>query len=133
RGPAPANNEGRFEPVVPMKLLEFPAFETTTYTVASTDPLTATTMSYTATIGKELRINACGEPVFGIAVHLTDGRIDGPLTNVEFTATYVIATQYGGVFVRDAFVLAGREGVDTVSRDNLAVINEVPVAPLPAR
>lgn len=126
RTEAPGATTSSFSPPLPLKLLEFPAIPGISYTSAGTDPATATSMSFTATIGNKVRVDACGTPLDAIKVDLTSGRVDGPGTNVEFTATYAIATQFGGLSVQDTINVTGREGLDTVSRKNTAITNETP-------
>lgn len=115
-----------FHPAAPMKLLEFPAFTGSSYRSAGTDPASGVSMSFQATIGEKTLVNACGEPVQAITVELTEGRLDGPMVNLDFTATYDLATQYGGLPVRETVTSSGREGLDTVSRTVSATVNVVP-------
>lgn len=115
-----------FQPADPLRLLRFPVFVGDTFDVAGADPFTATSMSYTVTVTDRVRVDACGELIDAWRVSLTNGRVDGPNTNVEFVATYDIATQYGGLIVRDTVVTSGREGLDTIVRTNTATISSVP-------
>ncbi|HEX9889650.1 MAG TPA: hypothetical protein VGA69_09250 [Nitriliruptorales bacterium] len=115
-----------FHPTAPLKLLEFPAFPGASYRSAGTDPLSGLSMSFTATVGEKVLVNACGDPVQAITVELTEGRLDGPSVNLDFAATYDLATQYGGLPVRESVTSAGREGFDTVARTLRATVNEVP-------
>ena len=59
-------------------------------------------------------------------VELTDGRITGPSTQVEFAAIYDFGTQVGGLMLRSQFEIAGQEGINTVFRTNTATISDVP-------
>lgn len=115
-----------FSPATPLRLLRFPAVAGDTFDEVATDPVSGTTMQYTATVVGKVRVPACGEFVEAIQVALTDGRVDGPDSNVEFAATYDIAPQYGGLIVRDRVAVSGREGLDQVTRTNVATINRVP-------
>lgn len=123
----PDGTESTFRPSSPLLLVPFPAVQAQSYEVAGTDPLTGTTMSYTGTVGELVRINACGEPVQGLQVTLSDGRFVGPGVQVDFTATYAFATQYGAVSLEDSFVIAGTEAGATSSRTNRATVNSVPI------
>ncbi len=122
----PDGSTTTFAPAAPLRLLRFPAFVGDTFDAVGTDPLSGTTMQYTATVAARARVDACGELIDAIRVELTEGRIDGPNANVEFAATYDIATQYGGLIVRDQVAVSGREGLDNVTRSNIATISRVP-------
>lgn len=115
-----------FQPATPLRLLRFPAFEGDTFDEVATDPVSGTTMQYRVTVGPKLRVDACGELVEAIRVELTEGRIIGPEVDVEFVATYDLATQYGGLIVRDEVTAAGREGLASVTRTNLATFTRAP-------
>ncbi len=115
-----------FRPATPLRLLRFPAFAGDTFDEFATDPVSGTSMQYTVTVGKKIRVDACGEFIEAIRVQLTDGRVIGPEVDVRFVATYDIATQYGGLIVRDEVTASGREGLDTVTRTNVATFRSVP-------
>ncbi|MFT5221729.1 MAG: hypothetical protein ACI867_000022 [Glaciecola sp.] len=122
----PDGTESSFEPSSPILLLPFPNSLNQTFDASGFDPYSQTTMSFTATVGDLRRVNACGKPVLGIELGLTAGRLIGPGFDLEFTATYVMATQFGGVSMSDEFTIAGTEGGSTSSRHNVAIVNEVP-------
>ena len=123
----------RFDPPNNLLLLPIPATDGFATDVAGTDPVTQTAMSYHLTVVGKQRVDACGEQLDAIRVTLTDGRYTAPTSAVDFTATYDLGTQYGGLMLRDAFVTAGREGVNNVSRNNVAIINRAPRAGKGAR
>lgn len=133
---SPEGDESGFNPVPELMLLPFPSTVGDTFDAAGSDPLTGTSMSYTATVGDTVRINACGTPLQGIEVVLSNGTIRGTSQDVEFSARYVFATQYGGLAIEDEFNIAGTEAGVTSSRMNLSTINVVPTygpdAPEPA-
>ena len=122
-----------FDPPNNLLLLPVPATDGFSTDVAGTDPTSGTTMSYRLTVVGKQRVDACGEQLDAIRVTLTDGRYTAPTSAVDFTATYDIGTQYGGLMLRDAFVTAGREGLNNVSRNNVAIINRAPRAGKGAR
>jgi len=122
----PDGTASTFRPVPEMMLLPFPGVLNTQFTSAGTDATTGMSMAYSGTVGASVRINACGTPLTGIEVRLTDGTVTGPQTNVEFTATYVFATQFGGLSIDDMFTIAGTEGADTTSRTNHATVSQGP-------
>jgi hypothetical protein len=117
-----------FQPKPELLLLPFPALKGTTFTAAGSDGLT--TLSYSGVVEETERIDACGEPVDGIRVTLTDGkatsaRSDGTNSSAEtFEAAYVIATQYGGLSIRDFLNGAGAGGLG--GRELHGVISQVP-------
>lgn len=115
-----------FTPRPALLLLPLPANSGMTADVAGSDPTSGTTMRYRLTVVGKQRVSACDANLDAIRVKLTDGRIDGPQTNVDFTATYDLGTQFGGLMLRDASVTQGREGINTISRNNVATINDVP-------
>ncbi|HVM20113.1 MAG TPA: hypothetical protein VM307_09150 [Egibacteraceae bacterium] len=123
---APDGTTTRFTPRPQMMLLPIPASNGFTMEVRGADPTAGTTMSYTLTVVDKQRVDACGDQLDAIRVRLTEGRIVGPQSTVDFDATYDFGTQYGGLMLRDAFVVAGREGLNNVSRNNVATINQVP-------
>lgn len=123
---APDGTMSSFAPQPELLLLPFPSSLGDTFDAAGADPISGVSMSYSATIGDTVRVNACGAPVQGVEVVLSAGRIVGPDQNVDFTARYVFATQYGGMSMEDEFNIAGTEAGQTSSRTNLATINLVP-------
>jgi hypothetical protein len=111
-----AGATSQFDPPLPLKLAEFPLVPNNSVTAAGTDPRTATTVSWTTTVGQKRRVAACGTPLDAYVVELTSGRVDSPQTNVDFSVTYAIATQFGGLSIYDKRVITGREGLDQASR-----------------
>jgi hypothetical protein len=111
-----AGATSQFDPPLPLKLTDFPMVQTTAVTAAGTDPRTATTVSWTTTVGQKRRVAACGTPLDAFVLELTGGRVDSPQTNVDFSVTYAIATQFGGLSIYDKRVITGREGLDQASR-----------------
>lgn len=112
-----AGSTSAFDPPLPLKLAEFPLVANTSVTAAGTDPRTATTVSWTTTVGQKTRVAACGTPLDAYTLSLTNGRVDSPQTNVDFSVTYAIATQFGGLSISDKRVIRGREGLDDASRE----------------
>lgn len=119
----------RFEPPLPMKLVDLPMVANTSVASAGTDPRSATTVSWRTTVRQKVRVDACGVPLDAYRVELVGGRVDGPDTNVDFVATYTIATQFGGLFVADTIEVKGREGLDDVTRKITSIVSVDPGAP----
>lgn len=115
-----------FAPNPPLLLLPLPNSNGHAFSAQGVDPLSGTTMSYDGTVGGATRVNACGTPLQGLEVVLTNGQILGPDVNVQFEARYVLATQFGGISIQDEFNIAGTEAGATSSRKNLAIINDLP-------
>lgn len=126
---APSGATARFRPTLPLKLVEFPMVANSSVTSAGTDPVSGTTVSWTTTVRGKERVAACGTPLDSIVVELDGGRVDGPQTNVDFTATYRIATQFGGLSISDDVEVSGREGLDTVSRTIKSIVSVDPGRP----
>lgn len=100
----PDGSTDRFVPADPRSLviLPLPAREHLKFEGRGVDPLQRTSMTITGQVGVRIRVDACGAPLSGWEVKILDGRIRGTNKQVEFTANYVIGTQYGGLVLRDA-------------------------------
>lgn len=116
----------QFNPEPAIQILPFPAIPSTTFQSAGTDVFTLTTMSFDGVVVGKQRVDACGEFVDAIRVELTNGRVVGPGTTVEFTAVHDLATQFGGLSVHDTVAVNGSEGGIPVDRRNDATVNTVP-------
>lgn len=132
--------ESSFTPVPPMLILPFPALEGTTFSVTTSDAASGTVLQYTGEIGDHVRVDACGEVIDTRSVTI-DATInlgscttpactgEQPPPAMTFTAEYDIATQYGGLSVRD-HVRAQGETVDAPFVDELTnTISRVPDEP----
>lgn len=118
----------RFHPALPMKLVDLPMIANNTVTAAGTDPISATTVSWSTTVKQKQRVAACGTMLDSITVVLDSGRADGPDTDVDFSAIYSIATQFGGLSLADTVKTAGREGLDTIARDISSTVSADPAS-----
>ena len=99
-----------FRPQPPLLVAPFPMITGEAYNVAATDG--DTSISYVLSIGERVKVNACGTPVQGWRVDLTDGRYDtvasnGTAQTATFTRTITLATQYGGLIVEDQSLIEG--------------------------
>lgn len=99
------------------------------YRSSGTDPLTQTTMVLEAAIRGKERVNACGRWVDAFDIEVTRGTIVGPTKQIDFTGRYAIATQYGGLVVRDDIRITGTEGPEAVVSRLRSTINRLPVPP----
>ena len=121
-----------FAPKPELLLLPFPALRGTTFNGAGSDG--ATTIEYDGLIDETERVDACGAHVDGLQVKLTNGRATtartvGGTSFVEaFEATYVIATQYGGLSLRDFF--KGGAPTGQAARELRGIISQVPGEPV---
>ncbi len=118
-----------FTPLPSPLLAAFPLTRGATSDQRVVDPATQTTMTFTTTVEGKARVVACGEPLDTWTVHLTQGTLLGPSENLQFDATYQLATQFGGLVVADAVAFTGTEGADGVQRSNKARITTVPRTP----
>ncbi|MFT5222296.1 MAG: hypothetical protein ACI867_000595 [Glaciecola sp.] len=121
----PDDQQFTFAPATALRILGLPLGADGDLQVGA-DPGTFTAMAFTVENGGIVNVDICGTLVEAVRVALTGGRFDGPNADVEFEAQYDIATQFGGLVLADHTVLFGREQLDTVHRDNLAVLTEVP-------
>lgn len=117
-----------FHPALPMKLVDLPMIANNSVTAAGTDPISATTVSWSTTVKQKQRVAACGTMLDSITVVLDSGRVDGPDTDADFSATYSIATQFGGLSLADTVKIAGREGFDTIARDISSTVSADPAS-----
>ena len=115
-----------FSPAPALLLAGFPLVRGAAVTSSAVDPVTATTMRFTATVTGKTRVDACGVPLDSWVLDLTAGKIAGPTQNLDFTATYAVGTQYGGLLLRDRTLYSGTSGSDGVTRSDVATINAAP-------
>jgi hypothetical protein len=131
-----------FVPQTPILLMPFPPPELGSnledelaeltgeeYRSSGTDPLTQTTLVLEAKVAGKTRVDACGEWVDAFDVEVISGRIVGPGKQIEFTGSYAIAPQYGGLIVEDDIRLGGLDAFEPVKSRNRARINRVPAEP----
>ncbi|MDQ1443994.1 MAG: hypothetical protein QOI20_458 [Acidimicrobiaceae bacterium] len=131
-GSGPLND---FSPRPELLLLPFPALPGTAFTAAGTDGVTA--IKYEGTVQTTERIDACGANVDGTRVVLANGQATsarnqgGSQVAEEFNAEYVIATQYGGLSLRDLFQASTPGSTDVYGRELRGLINAEPIEPRP--
>lgn len=142
-----------FSPSPPgMLLLEVPAASGDEWQSSATDPTTGVTEFWTATEKPDTLVNACGQVIDALTIHL-DGNISisenaggvepttiatgqnpggqqvGPTTMATFTATYDLATQYGGLSVEDMVDTTGTENGAGINRKVTSTIDTLPKQP----
>jgi hypothetical protein len=138
-----------FQPVQPLLLLRFPVVVGDTWAVTGVDPVHQTTMSYTATVGKNVRVDGCGVRMDAASVALTgnvtqcvstaqtgerctpdaglgQGAQADPQQQVQFTARYAIGTQYGGIALADDVSQDGYQSASPYSLTEHSVIDTEP-------
>lgn len=118
--------ESTFTPVPSLPLATFPLTRGAAVEARGVDPVTGTAMTYTSTVTGKVRVDACGEPLDSWVLSLTDGRLISPDADLEFSATYAVGTQFGGILLQDSEVFAGTVGDAGVSRANTSTISQVP-------
>lgn len=132
-----------FNPDQPLLLMPFPPPEYGTnledeldrqrgaeYSSTGTDPLSQTTMVLQASVDGKERANACGEWVDAYSIKVEAGKIVGPLKNIDFTGTYLVAPQYGALIVEDNLTFSGTENLEQIQSRNRSTINAVPKEPV---
>jgi hypothetical protein len=122
----PGSTTATFTPNPSPLLAGFPLVRAATSDQRAVDPITQTTMTFTTTVEGKQRVPACGEPLDTWTVHLTNGTLLSPNANLQFDATYQLATQYGAIVVADSVAYTGTEGSDGVQRSNRARITVPP-------
>jgi hypothetical protein len=119
-----------FEPKPELLVLPFPALPGTTFTGAGSDGLTS--ISYDGLVEGKERIDACGTPLDGIKVTLSNGRAttgrtgDEAYVAEEFRAVYVFATQYGGLSIADFVEAKALGGLSNADRMLITMISSEP-------
>lgn len=99
-----------FRPQPPLLLAPFPLVTGDAFNVSATDG--DTSMSYVLSIGERTKVNACGTPVQGWRIELTDGRYEtvasnGTVQTASFTRSVTLATQFGGLIIDDRSLVEG--------------------------
>ena len=123
------NGSATFAPAPALLLAAFPLVRGATVTSSGVDPLTATSMQFTSTVTGKTRVEACGVPLDSWLLDLSAGKILSPTQNLDFTASYALGTQFGGLLLRDRTVYRGTNGSEGVTRQDLATISVQPAAP----
>ncbi|MCW2570732.1 MAG: hypothetical protein JWO88_790 [Frankiales bacterium] len=118
-----------FSPSPELELAAFPLVRGASVSSSGVDPQTATSMQFTSTVKGKARVDACGAVLDTWVLDLTAGKLISPTQNLQFTSTYYLGTQYGGLMLRDRTAFAGTDGSDGVSRTNTANITMTPKVP----
>jgi hypothetical protein len=118
-----------FAPSPELELAAFPLVRGAAVTSSGVDPRSATSMTFTATVTGKARVDACGTPLDTWVLDLTAGKVLGPTQNLDFTATYDVGTQYGGLILRDRTLFTGTDNGEGVSRNDTANITTTPKVP----
>jgi hypothetical protein len=118
-----------FAPDPELQLAAFPLVRGASIKSSGVDPQSATSMQFTSTVTGKARVDACGTPLDSWVLDLTAGKVLSPTQNLDFTATYDVGTQYGGLILRDRTVFTGTDNGDGVSRNNTASITTTPKVP----
>jgi hypothetical protein len=118
-----------FAPAPELQLAAFPLVRGASITSSGVDPKSATSMQFTSTVTGKARVDACGTPLDSWVLDLTAGKVLSPTQNLDFTATYDVGTEYGGLILRDRTVFTGTDNGDGVSRNDTASITTTPKVP----
>ena len=103
---SPQSRLTRFAP--PLLLLQFPAGDLPSWTTAGTDSGSGDTMTLSAAVTGHRQVDACGKLVDTWEVHAT-GSLSGPDQQLSLDLTYDVATQYGGIIVREKDSITGTQ------------------------
>jgi hypothetical protein len=118
-----------FAPSPELELAAFPLVRGASVTSSGVDPQTATSMQFTATVSGKSRVDACGAVLDSWVLDLTQGKLISPTQNLDFSSSYAVGTQYGGLVLRERTAFAGTDNGDGVSRTNVATITTTPKLP----
>ena len=140
-----------FHPQGPgLLLMEAPTLAKSTWQSTATDATNGTTEAVSGTIGASTLVNACGDVIQAVPVHLdgtvkvyqpgllpqgadtgvnAQGQDVSPDGVVSFTADYVFAPQYGGLIVQDKVRTTATVGGKSLKTSLQSVINTLPIAP----
>jgi hypothetical protein len=103
---SPQSRLTRFAP--PLLLLQFPAGDLPSWTTAGTDSGSGDTMTLSAAVTGHHQVDACGKLVDAWEVHAT-GSLSGPDQQLSLDLTYDVATQYGGIIIREKDSITGTQ------------------------
>jgi hypothetical protein len=118
-----------FAPSPELELAAFPLVRGASVTSSGVDAQSATSMQFTSRVSGKARVDACGTPLDSWVLELTDGKLISPTQNLDFSSTYNLGTEYGGLLLRERTAFAGTDGADGVSRTNTSNITTEPKTP----
>lgn len=118
-----------FAPTPELQLAAFPLMRGASVSSSGVDPRSATSMQFTSTVTGKARVDACGKVLDSWVLDLSAGKLVSPTQNLDFTATYAMGTQFGGLLLRDRTFFAGTDGGAGISRTNTATITTTPKLP----
>jgi len=104
-----------------LKLLQTPATPGTSWQSAATDPVHATTYTFSGQVVKRMLVNACGAAVDTWEVTGTEGAT-GPSESVSYSLEFNVATGYGGFIVQEARQCTGGTRYGAAFDENLTTI-----------
>lgn len=118
-----------FAPSPELELAAFPLVRGASVSSSGVDPQSATSMQFTSTVTGKARVDACGTPLDSWVLDLTAGKLLSPTVNLDFTATYDVGTQYGGLFLKDRSSFRGTDDNGGVDRTLTSTITTTPKVP----
>jgi hypothetical protein len=116
-----------FRPTSPMLFLQTPVVQGESFTSTGADPQHKTSMLLRGQVAGKKRVNACGKIIDTWQLEVTEV-LTTTSTVVRITATYDIATQYGGISVRDVSHVTG----NNVTASGVLVSGATPTSDLTA-
>ena len=117
-----------FTPTRGVRIIAVPAGPAASWNDVGTDPLRATSMVVQGQVTDKGRVNACGTPLDSWTVKVT-GRLLGPGKDLTVTATYQVATQFGGFVLADDVAITGTDGGVRVDLRSAATVNAIEPRP----
>jgi hypothetical protein len=123
----PNGTGASFMPAKALRLLQLRAERGTSWSDATTDPLSASSATVSGSIVDKARVNACGQPVEAWKTQVSQ-RIITPGQDITATRTLYFATGYGGLLVGEQVSYTGTAGGDAVSGQSTTTINVDPGA-----
>jgi hypothetical protein len=92
----------------PLLILQFPASDLPAWSTRGTDSGSGDTLQLSAAVTGHARVDACGKVIDAWEVHAT-GSLTGPDQTLSLDLTYDVATQYGGLVVREKDSIGGTQ------------------------
>lgn len=118
-------------------LLPFPAVRGDEWETTGVDPRSGMAMAFRGRVGAKERVDACGEPLDTILVHIDGefgpagerGVVVSPNAVTEFVAEYGIGTQFGGLLLLDRVDVVREYSTGAIHHRNQATISTEPKPP----
>jgi hypothetical protein len=114
-----------FQPVRGLQFFPLPAQTGGSWESSATDALHQTSVDLVGSIPGKTRVDACGRLIDAWTADVTMVVVT-PTQQLDISATYEIATQYGGLAVADEVTVSGLEGGKTITYELKGTISQLP-------